>query len=642
MTSWLRAWVLLAICASCGARSDLEPVGPGSAPADSATPMHDTGDHPDVDARVEASITVPVDAHRDAVPDSTRHFPVQDAGHDAIPDARPDHTMGTSSDATTDAGHDGAADSLPAEASLPPKPSFRLIAPLSTSRVTRRRPTLRWSLPSGITEASVQLCSDRACTMPLGAPVQVGGTSYVPTTDLPIGVVFWRVLPSTTTGAASATWEFTVGAADTAVDSSWGTTLDVNGDGYADIVVGDDLFAFHAGPVSVDLGSAAGIPGAPDAVLAPPAGSVVFGDDVTSAGDVNGDGYADLLIGPYVYLGSPTGVAATPSVTLGYPKGIEGVIPGITLGAGDLNGDGYADVLATGDIATDAGVATGNVFLYFGSATGLAAQPAVTWPVVDVPKNDGAIDYRFGWTCTDVGDVNGDGYDDVVVTVVSSALTPGAYASLYFGSAAGFPTVPVSTLVQFGEVPDGDFEIPEGLGTVAAGDVNGDGNADVLFFTIVLGDPDYERASLFLGGAGGLGALPTTIVTLPDLGSNSSASAGDVNGDGYGDVVLGAEMSNGYLYLGNATGLSLAPATTLTGSITSEYGSVVASAGDVNGDGYADVVVGAPNGGVAGDAGSAYVYLGGATGLAATAATTLVGPADGGAAFGGSVFGATH
>ena len=109
------------------------------------------------------------------------------------------------------------------------------------------------------------------------------------------------------------------------------------------------------------------------------------------------------------------------------------------------------------------------------------------------------------------------------------------------------------------------------------------------------------------------------------------ATAGDVNGDGYADVVVGAygyssDTGRAYVYLGGASGLATTAATTLTGEATgNDFGDSVATAGDVNGDGYADVVVGAY--GYSSGTGRAYVYLGGASGLATTAATTWTGEA---------------
>ena len=118
------------------------------------------------------------------------------------------------------------------------------------------------------------------------------------------------------------------------------------------------------------------------------------------------------------------------------------------------------------------------------------------------------------------------------------------------------------------------------------------------------------------------------------------ATAGDVNGDGYADVVVGAQgysssIGRAYVYLGTASGLPTAAATTLTGEAASNlFGGSVAPAGDVNGDGYADVVVGAK--GYSTSTGRVYVYLGSATGLATPAATTLTGEAASDE-FGGSV-----
>src|SRR5206468_1524980 len=108
------------------------------------------------------------------------------------------------------------------------------------------------------------------------------------------------------------------------------------------------------------------------------------------------------------------------------------------------------------------------------------------------------------------------------------------------------------------------------------------------------------------------------------------ASAGDVNGDGIGDVVIGAPLYNNYqgaafLYLGSLAGLANVSAwTSLSSQSFANYGTSVATAGDVNGDGYGDVVVGADtwdaaNGSLV-NAGAAFVYLGTPTGLAATAA----------------------
>jgi hypothetical protein len=104
-------------------------------------------------------------------------------------------------------------------------------SPLSTSRVTSQKPTLRWELSSGVPDVTVDLCLDRACTRPIGDSVHVTGTSYALTSPLAAGVVYWRLHPGTVANVTSPTWQFTVGHRSAAVDTSWGTTLDVNGDG---------------------------------------------------------------------------------------------------------------------------------------------------------------------------------------------------------------------------------------------------------------------------------------------------------------------------------------------------------------------------------------------------------------------------
>jgi hypothetical protein len=244
--------------------------------------------------------------------------------------------------------------------------ALRPIAPLSTSRVTRRRPTLHWALPSGVTDVTVDLCLDRACTRPIGAPAHVTGSSYTPPTDLPVGTVFWRLHPSTVTSVTSPTWQFTVGARSAPLDSSWGTTLDVNGDGFADVVVGAPQVQ-DTGAAYVYLGSATGLDTTPATTLIGPKRAYGgFGWSVASAGDVNGDGFADLVVatrgdgGPacfYVYLGNAAGLDTTP---------VASICPGdsvLSLGlsvasAGDVNGDGYADLVVGGP--------AGGAFIYLG------------------------------------------------------------------------------------------------------------------------------------------------------------------------------------------------------------------------------------------------------------------------------------
>ncbi len=353
-----------------------------------------------------------------------------------------------------------------------------------------------------------------------------------PTAALPKGVLFWRAFGRSGGAigqAASPTWQFTVGALSAPVDTSWGTTPDVNGDGYADVLVG----APYANSVSVYLGGAAGLGASPQITLKGPTGSstnTYFGTSVASAGDVNGDGYADVIASAeesaaYLYLGGAGGLSSSPVTTLPAPSG-SGAFGNRVESAGDVNGDGYADVIVSDSV--DAHTAAGHAYVYYGAAAGLSPSPAL---VLSGPAGS-----NFGHSVDGAGDVNGDGYGDVIVGA------PG---------------------------------------------LNG-GNGQVY---------------LYLGGAAGLASSPAVTIDCPGAngGSCRVASAGDVNGDGYADIVAGVEVLNGsvgqgYVYLGSAAGLASSPAVTLVGPETNvgdAFGRWVATAGDLNGDGYADVVVGA-------------------------------------------------
>ncbi|MBN2098473.1 MAG: FG-GAP repeat protein, partial [Dehalococcoidia bacterium] len=171
-----------------------------------------------------------------------------------------------------------------------------------------------------------------------------------------------------------------------------------------------------------------------------------------------------------------------------------------------------------------------------------------------------------------------------------------------------------------------------GRSVASAGDVNGDGYDDVIVGAYLFdnGQTDEGRAFVYHGSASGLSTSPDWTAESDMARSYFGycvGTAGDVNGDGYDDVIIsapryGASFYEGrvYVYLGSAAGLGSSPSWTVDGTETlGEFGSSVGSAGDVNGDGYADVIVGAylyDNG--ESNEGRAFVYCGSASGLSTT------------------------
>jgi hypothetical protein len=388
-----------------------------------------------------------------------------------------------------DGGDDGGCVLVGADVG-PPRP----IAPLSTSTVTSQQPVLRWERSKGLTWTGFDVSRDRifspANIVSSGTTIE---TSISFPTPLEPGVYFWRLTGGGPTASPvtgpSPVWEFLVGARSASVNTSWGTTLDLNGDGFADVIVGDTE---GNGAVYVYLGGAGGLSTTPVVLTGSGGANEEFGISVASAGDVNGDGFADVVVGArdnangsgtaYLYLGGAAGLTGTPTVLTG-PDGL-----GVSLAsAGDVNGDGYADVLVAG-YDTDA------VDLYLGGAAGLSTTPVR----VETP---GGADGLLGPSIASAGDVNGDGFGDVVIGSYGFDGNTGS-VYLYLGGTGGLNAMPMVLTGPGGS--DGGF----GFSVAGAGDVNGDGFADVIVSAVW---NTTDPVDLYFGAAAGIVTAPVAV-----------------------------------------------------------------------------------------------------------------------------------
>jgi hypothetical protein len=405
------------------------------------------------------------------------------------------------------------------------------------------------------------------------------------------------------------------------------TAGDINGDGYSDVIVGADGYSSNKGLAYVFQGSSGGLSTSASWAKTGENNTDEFGYSVSTAGDVNGDGYSDIIIGAYgyssfagkayVYNGSSSGVSTTASWSqVGENSSDEFGFSVST--AGDVNGDGFSDIIVGAFYYIYPHV-KGKAYVYNGSSSGLITTASWT-------KTGGSNYDNFGYSVATAGDVNGDGYSDIIVGTPGYSNGTGA-VFVFNGSSTGLSTT--ASYTKLGEATYDNF----GSTVATAGDINGDGYSDILVGDPGAPYPSlYGKAYVFIGSAAGLSSSSSWTKNGENSGDSfglSVALAGDVNGDGYSDVIVGApgySSSTGkvYVFNGSSTGLSTTASWTTIGENSGDtYGQSVSTAGDVNGDGYSDVIVGAP--GFSNVAGKAYVFQGSATGLSATTSWAQVG-----------------
>jgi hypothetical protein len=498
--------------------------------------------------------------------------------------------------------------------------------------VTLRAPTLQWKLAARTDGARIEVCTTRDCSTVEQTFDAIGTSGKLPTNLAP-GVHYWRALGRSgdTTGCTpSLVWEFFVNRRDATlgIDTSWGTVLDVNEDGYADAVVGapaDSWDATKVHEVDLLLGAPSGLVAA--GVIAQATGETALGTAVANAGDVNGDGYADVLVRTAnyydtstaggsvdLYLGSASGLSAAAAVSLSGPIGF-----GFGLAsAGDINHDGYADVIvgAGGNFSFYYDTA----WVYLGGPSGLSASPSMT---LTGPGN--GYQSGFAGSVATAGDVNGDGFADVIVGVAASnILFTYEGAQMFHGGPSGIANPPNLWL-------HGATGIEFGWEVASVGDVDGDGYADV---GVAQSAADTVFGAVFIYRGGPSGVVPTPIAEL--LGATLAYkqrlhfTGADLNGDGYWDVAVGDESNDRvFIYMGGPSGVSTTAAVILDNGADAGMFGCALSGADVDGDGYEDLAVGAQEAPVPAipAPGGGYLFRGASAGVSNTISQTLSGSA---------------
>jgi hypothetical protein len=455
---------------------------------------------------------------------------------------------------------------------------------------------------------------------------------------------------------------------------------DVNGDGFADLIVGaygaDDTGAAYvvfggAGGFGQRL-AASGLDGANGFKLVGEGVHSGAGKSVSSAGDVNGDGFDDVLVvAPslfssmaydgvaYVLFGKAGGFDA--DIDLAALDGADGFRingdaqfggfrGGLTVAStGDVNGDGLGDIVLGAPRALSSIQGTrGAAYVVFGRQDGFSAE-------MNLSSLNGTNGFQLSGTLGDelgasvsAGDINGDGFDDLIVGASYSAaggVAQGGAVYVVFGQRSGFAAdLSVSGLngANGFRIDSESAQAQIGFAVSAAGDVNADGFGDLIIGARRAGPAGaYSGASYVVFGVSSFAAdLDLSALTgangfqingkaTGDQSGVDVSAAGDVNGDGFADLLIGARYADpggpdsgqSYILFGKAerfganitlAGLNGASGYQLHGEAAGDRsGSAVAAAGDVNGDGLADVIVGAENAGFNGSlSGSAYVVFG--------------------------------
>ncbi|MDP7043903.1 MAG: integrin alpha [Candidatus Thalassarchaeaceae archaeon] len=376
--------------------------------------------------------------------------------------------------------------------------------------------------------------------------------------------------------------------------------LDFDCDGIDDLIVSKQEANSSIGAVEIFWGSSMGLSPVADFVMTGSAGGDRFGSSIANAGDVNGDGCEDLLVGSTgavdnlgyatgkasIYFGGNHSHASADWTVEGENSGDK--FGGTVSSAGDIDNDGFDDVLVAATGFTQSG-GEGKVYLYLGSSSGPSTSSS--WTTRGYWQN-----VIQGWSLAGIGDINGDGCDDIAIGAAGSfsELTGNGRVEVYVGSGMGWMTIDnywttstTNTLL--------------GYSVAGIGDVNGDGYDDFAFSEPLYDNSALGKVSVLLGDSTGLpddAELELVGTQSSQMFGSDVSTIGDINDDGVEEIAIssiGLGTSPGkveYFFADDTEYLRRGANSLLATGVSGQHlGRTVGGGGDLDGDGQLEIII---------------------------------------------------